>query len=46
MGLGRKIFTLRYKDTPRSARGNQRLIEKGAVPLTNFKELEECMNNL
>ena len=45
-GLGRKIFTLRYRNTPQIARGNQLLLERGAIPLTNFKELEECMTNL
>ncbi|MEK7241600.1 MAG: DNA-processing protein DprA [Planctomycetota bacterium] len=45
-GLGRKVFTLHYKDAPHTARGNQLLVERGAVPITNFKELEECMTNL
>ncbi|HHT9132066.1 MAG TPA: DNA-processing protein DprA [Candidatus Tripitaka californicus] len=45
-GLGRKIFTLRYRNTPPTARGNQLLLERGAIPLTNFKELEECVTNL
>lgn len=45
-GLGRKVFTLHYKDAPHTARGNQLLVERGAVPITNFKELEECMANL
>jgi DNA processing protein len=45
-GLGRKVFTLRYRNTPPVARGNRLLVEKGAIPITNFKELEECMANL
>ncbi|MDI6761067.1 MAG: DNA-processing protein DprA [Candidatus Brocadiaceae bacterium] len=45
-GLGRKIFTLHYRNTPQAARGNQLLLERGAIPVTNFKELEECMTNL
>ncbi len=45
-GLGRKIFTMRYRNTPQTARGNQLLLERGAIPITNFKELEECMTNL
>ncbi len=45
-GLGRKIFTLCYRNTPPTARGNQLLVEKGAIPITNFKELEGCMTNL
>lgn len=45
-GLGRKIFTLHYRNAPPTARGNQLLLERGAIPLTNFKELEECMTNL
>ncbi|HHT9121154.1 MAG TPA: DNA-processing protein DprA [Candidatus Hypogeohydataceae bacterium YC41] len=45
-GLGKKIFTLRYTNTPQAFKGNQRMIESGAIPVTNFKELEECMANL
>lgn len=45
-GLGRKVFTLRYRHIPKAAGGNQLLIKRGAIPLTNFKELEECMTNL
>ncbi|MFN3467882.1 MAG: DNA-processing protein DprA [Candidatus Brocadiales bacterium] len=46
MGLGKKIFTLRYRNTPPTARGNQLLLERGAIPVTNFKELEKCITNL
>ncbi len=45
-GLGKKILTSRYKEAPLTARGNQTLLEKGAIPIKNFKELEKCIVNL